>query len=143
MRAAVRAAVRDPRQRIRNKAIEITRGVRSRDFAGEVEALWSWVHENIRFVRDVHGIETVQSPIKTLELGAGDCDDHATLLASYLLSIGHPVRFVAVGFRPGILSHVFAETKIGPKWVPLETTIDGAYIGWYPPRVRSRMIQNI
>ena len=123
MRTAVRNAVRDPNQIVRNEAIAITRGIRSKDFPAEVRAIYDWVTDNIRFVKDPRGVETVATPQKTLELGAGDCDDQAVLICSLLESVGHPCRFHAVGFMPGILSHVFAETKIGPRWVPLETTV--------------------
>jgi len=143
MRDLVRAAVRDPQMVVRNTAIEITRNCPSKDFRCEVEAVWNWVVENIRFVRDINGVETLQKPARTIDLGVGDCDDHVTLISSLLESIGHPTRFVAVGFYPGEFSHVFAETRIGERWIPLETTVPGVDIGWYPPNVRSRMVQKI
>lgn len=143
MRDIVRAAVRDPRMVVRNHAIEITRSCPSKDFRCEIEAIYSWVDENIRFVRDINGVETLQTPARTLELAVGDCDDHVILLSALLESVGHPTRFVAVGFRPGEFSHVLTETRLGGKWIPLETTVSGAHIGWYPPNVRNRMIQNI
>jgi transglutaminase-like putative cysteine protease len=143
MRQIVRAAVRDPRMVARNKAIEITRGVASKDFRGEIETVYDWVDRNIRFVKDINGIETLQTPTRTLQLEVGDCDDHSILLSALLESIGHPTRFVAVGFSPGNFSHVLTETRLGGRWIPLETTVPGAHIGWYPPGVRARMVQNI
>lgn len=144
MRDIVRRAVRDPRMMIRNQAIEITRACPSKDFRCEILAIYEWVDENIRFVRDINGVETLQTPERTLDLAVGDCDDHAILLSALLESIGHPTRFAALGFQPGHFSHVFAETKIGrEKWLSLETTVPGAFPGWYPPRVSERMIQKI
>ncbi len=128
---------------VRNKAIEITRSCPSKDFRCEISAIHSWVDENIRFVRDINGVETLQTPARTLELGVGDCDDHCILLSALLEATGHPTRFVAVGFADGHYSHVLTETRLGRKWIPLETTVPGAHIGWYPPNVRSRMIQEI
>ena len=104
MRDIVRAAVRDPRMVVRNHAIEITRSCPSKDFRCEIEAIYSWVDENIRFVRDINGVETLQTPARTLELAVGDCDDHVILLSALLESVGHPTRFVAVGFRPGFVA---------------------------------------
>ena len=78
---------------------------------------------SIQYVRDVRGVETIATPIKTLEFRQGDCDDQAVLLASLLEAIGHPTRFVAMKqttFGPYV--HVYTETKIGSKWYPLETT---------------------
>jgi hypothetical protein len=143
MRDIVRAAVRDPRMVARNQAITITRGCGNKDFRCEIESIHEWVEKNIRFVRDINGIETLQTPARTLELGVGDCDDHSILLSALLEATGHPTRFVAVGFAPGDFSHVLTETKLGEKWIPLETTVAGAHIGWYPPNVRSRMVQKI
>lgn len=129
---------------VRNQAIEITRQCPSKDFRCEILRLYEWVDENIRFVRDINGVETIQTPARTLDLGVGDCDDHAILLSALLESIGHPTRFAALGFAPGHFSHVLAETKIGrDKWLSLETTVPGAFPGWYPPRVSERMIQKI
>ena len=143
MRDAVRAGVRDPNMRVRNQALAIVKGVRGHDFRGEVEAIWEWVRENIRFVRDIRGVETLATPARTLDIGQGDCDDMSVLISALLESLSHPTRFVAVGFRPGELSHVFTETRIGNRWVPLETSIDGAYIGWYPPGIQNSMVQKI
>lgn len=143
MRDYVRAAVRDPNMVVRNTAIQITRGCPSKDFRCEMVEVWEWVKDNIRFVRDINGVETLQKPARTIELGVGDCDDHVTLLSALLESIGHPTRFVAVGFRPGQFEHVFAETRLGDRWITLETTVPGVHIGWYPPNVQSRMVQKI
>ena len=143
MRDIVRRAVRDPRMIVRNQAIELTRSCPSKDFRCEIMRVYEYVDEDIRFVKDVHGVETLQTPERTLELGVGDCDDQSILLSSLLESIGHATRFVALGFQPGTFSHVLTETKIGPNWLSLETTVPGSYPGWYPPRVLARMIQKI
>ena len=143
MRDLVRRAVRDPDMLARNLFIEITGGCPGRDFRCEVDAVWNWVRENIRFVRDIHGVETLQSFRRTIELGIGDCDDQSVAISSILEAGGHPTRFVAMGFRPGQFSHVFTETRLGDRWISLETTVPGAHIGWYPRGVESRMIQKI
>ncbi len=70
--------------------------------------------------------------------------DKGTVMISqfYLLllleSIGHPTRFVAVGFRPHNYSHVYLETKIGNTWLGLETT-EPVEVGWQPKGVMARM----
>jgi len=103
--------------------------------------LYRFVRDSIRYVQDVNEIETVQEPQKTLEFGAGDCDDKATLLAALLESIGHPTRFVAIGFEPGIFSHVYVESRIGDSWVAMETT-EPVEMGWEPDPslIRARMV---
>lgn len=103
-------------------ARKLIEGLPQKAFTEEAKAIHKFVRDEIRYVKDVHGVETLQSPDKTLQLRAGDCDDKSTLTASLLQSIGHPVRFVVVGNEPGRFSHVFVETKIRNKWYPVETT---------------------
>lgn len=106
---------------------------------GEVRALFDFVQNNIRYVRDVNGVETIQTPLKTLEYGAGDCDDKSTLLAAMLESLGHETRFHAMGFRPGNVEHVLLEVNIpGKGWVPLETT-EPVKMGWIPRGIKTSL----
>lgn len=137
MRALVRAAKTTPV--IRNLALSLTGNLQQKDYVGEVRRIHAYVRDNTRYLRDVRGVETVQTPAKTLELGQGDCDDKATLLASLLESIGHPTRFVAMGFKDGDFCHVYVETRMGLKWIGLETT-EPVSVGWYPPNQTSRMV---
>ena len=123
---------------VRELALKLTRNLPQKDYGGEQRALWSYVKNSIRYVRDIHGVETVQSPLKTLEYGAGDCDDKSTLLAALLESLGHTTRFAALGFKPGQLCHVLVESKLGDRWVPLETT-EPVELGWSPPRIVERI----
>lgn len=116
---------------IRARAAAIVAPCSPKDWKCEAVTAHAWVQNNIRYLRDITDTETVTTPEKTLELGAGDCDDQSILLASLLESIGHPTRFVAIGFEPNIFSHVYVETLIGTVWVPLETT-EPVEAGWSP-----------
>jgi transglutaminase-like putative cysteine protease len=135
---------------LRTLAAQLVQDCTQKNWACEVKQLHAFVRDRIRYVRDIHGVETVQSPDKTLELGYGDCDDKATLLATLLQTIGHPVRFVAIGTRTvGDYSHVFVETQIGPngktglpRWIALETT-EPVPAGWSPPKQISRMVVKV
>ena len=120
---------------VRELALKLTRNLPQKDFDGEARVLFDYVQNSIRYVRDINGVETVQTPLKTLEYGAGDCDDKASLLAALLESLGHETRFYAVGFRPANVSHVLLQCKIHGQWVALETTEPVAY-GWTPPNVQ-------
>lgn len=122
---------------IRQLALSLVRGNHQKDWVGEVKNLHAFVRDKIRYVKDIEGVETVALPEITLQLEQGDCDDKSVLLASLLGSIGHPTRFVAIGFKPRQFSHVFVETKIGDKWIPLETT-EPVSIGWTPKGVVER-----
>jgi len=125
---------------IRLLAQKLTRRLPQKNYTREVAVLHKFVRDKVRYVRDIRGVETIQTPIQTLKLGSGDCDDKSILVASLLESIGHPTRFVACGFNDtGAYSHVFTQTKIGGKWVSVETT-EPWPLGKAPPKITTRMI---
>lgn|SRR5574343_1453504 len=108
---------------IYNLARTLTANVPQKSWIGEVYSLFYFVRDEIRYVKDPVGIESVQMPTITLQIGSGDCDDKVTLLCSLLESIGHPTRFVAVMVKgSNRYSHVYCQTKVGKRWISLETT---------------------
>ena len=128
---------------VRLTALKIVENLPPKAWGQQAAAIQRWVRDNIRYVKDVRGVETITTPDKMLELRQGDCDDKTLLAATLLESIGHPTKFVAVSFVPGVYSHVLAETLIGNRWVPVETTMEGKEIGWFPPEVvRSIRVHN-
>lgn len=135
MRQFVLDAVRDPRQQSRDLALRI---IGRSNYIDQVRNVQLWVQQNIRYVHDPKDMELVQTPEKTLQWLAGDCDDQAVLVSSLLESIGHPCQFMALGFAnsPLPLEHVLARTKIGTRWIACET-IKPVALGYMPPRVRN------
>lgn len=127
---------------IRQKALELTRYLRPKDYLGEVRVMWEYVKDRIRYVRDIQDVETVADAAQTMYDGQGDCDDKAVLLSALLGAVGHRSRFAAIGFRPGDFSHVIAQTPIGGKWTWLETT-EAVSMGWRPPNIQACMIENV
>lgn len=107
---------------IRRLAVNIVRYVPIKNYRAEALAVFSFVRARIRYTRDIAGVETVQTPDKTLEIGAGDCDDQAVLVASLMGAIGATMRFTAIGYLPGVYQHVYAEVLHEGRWVPMETT---------------------
>lgn len=104
-------------------ARNIIANIPGKQFKREAEALQNWVRSNVRYTKDVAGVETLQTPEVTLKVRQGDCDDHSILLAALLSAVGHPSRFRAVKIKGnGIFCHVFTETKIGNQWFAVETT---------------------
>lgn len=107
---------------VRELALSLTHGLPPKKWFAEAERIHAFARDRIRYIKDVRGVETLQTPIQTLRLGQGDCDDHSILIAALLESIGHPTRFVAIGLLPGTFCHVFPQTKIAGKWITLEAT---------------------
>lgn len=129
---------------IRTLALEIVADVPGhKNFSGEAAAIGHWVRDHIRYVRDINDVETIQTPLKTIDLGQGDCDDQSTLTASLLEAVGFQTRFLAIktsAFGPFV--HVVAQAKIGREWVPLETT-EHWPMGSFPVNVAGSLIQNV
>ena len=123
---------------VRGLALSLVAKLPQKDYDGEVRAVTEYVKDRVRYVRDIAGVETLQTPLKTLEYGQGDCDDKSTLLAAMLESLGHHCRFRAVGFSSGSLCHVFVEVRNRGRWLPLETT-EPVAVGWEPPGVVENM----
>lgn len=118
--------------------------VPEKDARREVEAVFAAVRANVRYVRDVHGIDTFQHPKRTLAWGGGDCDDYTVVLGSMLMSIGYPVRARVMetkdphtGRPAGGWSHILLMCGLPPRkptgWLPLDASLDRP-AGWYPPK---------
>lgn len=108
---------------IRHLSTELIQHCEAQAYSEEVRACFFYVRDSIRYTMDTNGMEHLQNPVILLDTRAGDCDDKATLLAAMLESIGHPCRFVALGYTaPGEFEHVYVETRIGADWIPCETT---------------------
>jgi hypothetical protein len=121
---------------VRQKAIDILlrKKVRSKDYLGEISALFEWVQRNVRYTKDPFRVEVLHTARRLLELRAGDCDDMTILLAAMLESIGHPTRLVIIGPDPGrprLFSHIYLEAYHKGNWIPLDATMPFP-MGWSP-----------
>jgi len=128
------------RPHVRLKALDILRrtDIPDRGARDTARALYQWVRRNIRFVPDPLDVETVQDPEVTLRIGAGDCDDHAALLAALAQNVGIPARFVVVGENPDHFQHIYAELLIDDRWTPADTTTKFPF-GVSPPLPASKV----
>lgn len=107
---------------MRLTALSLIEPLPPQDFAGEILMLSGFVRDDIRYVGDVYGVETLHTPEAILEIGQGDCDDKALLLASLLMSIGRKCQFCVLE-RDGAFCHVWTMVYFGGRWIDLETTI--------------------
>lgn len=142
MRSLIREGVKD--FYVRQKAIDILleRGVKPKDYLGEIKALFEWVQREVRYTKDPFRLEVLHAPRRLLELRAGDCDDMTILLGALLESVGHPVRLVIVGpnpLRPTLFTHVYLEAFHKGRWIPLDATMPHG-MGWAPPTLVKKVI---
>lgn len=125
---------------IRQKGTALVQSVANKDWVGEINAIFNFVRNYIRYTRDIENTETIQTPVATLKLQHGDCDDMSMLLAALLATVGINTRFVAVGFAPQCFDHVYVEA-LEPdtgEWIACDPT-EPNNLGWSAPGVVCRM----
>ena len=136
MRALVDQALKSPQ--IYQLTRSIVQSTPAYSDSGELQALYQWVLQNIRFVKGVVGKQSLQTADATLAMRAGQCTDLSILLASLAMSIGYPARFVAVATDPGApdqFSHIYPEAQLDGEWIPMDAARQGAAFGVPPARV--------
>jgi len=102
-----------------------------------VAVLFQFSRDSIRYVPDPPDIEKVSDFRHTTEGREGDCDDKVTWLATALLSLNIPVRFVVQSYAGDDWNHVYLEFwDAGSwRWIAADPTADGhtgfvADLGW-------------
>jgi predicted transglutaminase-like cysteine proteinase len=123
-------------QRLRALALAILReaGVPGKAYEAEVAAIHQWVQRTIRYTRDPVGQETVQTPEHTaFVFQAGDCDDFSVLESALLGALGHPTRFITIGYTPRAFSHVYLEVNVRGRWIALDPIMADKPVGWEAP----------
>jgi len=130
----VKAGSRDPA--VRKKAVELAQractgpldmgSMSNENLLAVAEALYLFVRDKIAYVTDPAG-GYFQAAAKTLEVGAGDCDDQSILLAALLASIGlDPVLVI-------LPEHVYVELQVGENHLPMDPTASTGSFGQLLP----------
>ncbi len=140
---------RDPR--LATLAVDIFRkaGVKPRDYRGQCESLLKWVQKNIYYVNEPQ--ERLQSPLYTIKVGYGDCDDMVILLCALAESVKIEWKFVLSGKNANgkiirwiegeklpnpepKFAHIYCVLGYPPfnptQWVFAEPTLSNAPLGW-------------
>lgn len=128
IRALVEEAKRDPW--FRSNAAAIVRHVAERDQVGEVEAVWQFVRDHVRYLRDpwsADGLEVFTTPKRLLQdiasgTAAEDCDGHVILASALIETIGYPTRYRIGGVPPDHFRHIWLEAQTNKGWLPVELT---------------------
>lgn len=114
--------------------------VPANDKFGEVNAIYDFVRNKVRYTRDPYGLEYIQTPplllqmIERNETPYGDCDDYSVLSLSLLKSIGFPVALKIVSYKKnGVYSHVYGLVNIKGKWIPFDAIKQDKFLGWEHP----------
>jgi len=92
---------------IRNLALSLVSFLPPKDETGEINAIFQYVRDDIRYVKDVYDVETIHTPDQIIKLAQGDCDDKSVLLAVLLESIGYQTYFKVTGYHGSDYEHVY------------------------------------
>lgn len=140
MRKYVAAGRVDPR--IVESARSIVLMCPGKDTIAEIQTLFQYVRDRIRYVNDVLETETLSPAWYTLHTRSGDCDDKSVLLASLLEAIGIETRFCVTGYDDGgNFSHVHVLACPAPEMmIDLDTT-EPYPMGWSAPDPTVRHVE--
>lgn len=117
---------------IRMLALNLVGFLDQKDHEGEINTIFKFVRDEIRYVQDIYEVETLQTPDKTLEIGQGDCDDKSTLLASLLESVGFRTLFKLAGYHGSDFEHVYVYVEGAGIAIHLDAT-EPDNAGYEPP----------
>jgi hypothetical protein len=126
-------------------ARQVTRGCAGRDAICELRSIYRFTVENVRYAGDVAGVDTFSSPLRTLQMGAEDCDGHTVLNAALALINGFQAKARITSNRGVTWDHIYCMIGL-PKgrtdrWIALDTTMarsrqDFSRFGSEPPRAK-------
>jgi transglutaminase-like putative cysteine protease len=143
MVAMTRQAVRSEWMLVLSRAIARTVPT-ANDKLSEATAIFEWIRDNVKYVKDPVGVEMITTPQKLIETGAGDCDCLSMLLAAMVESIGIPARFVAIQTKPEMgYNHVYPEAKIDGNWIAFDLATSQPRVGVRANSVNSPLIYNV
>jgi len=107
------------------------------DGDAEIRAVFAYLKQHYRYVHDPSGRDWFQHPVRTLELGGGDCDDAASLVAAMMASIGYQTKLRVIRTHNApTWNHIY--TLVGlpankpSRWIPIDLTVDKP-VGWEAP----------
>jgi transglutaminase-like putative cysteine protease len=87
------------------------------------QAILSYAQDHIKFFRERP--ERFASPIRTVLMGLGDCDDKSIFISTALRTFRIPVRLVFLRFESAEsgkwVSHVYPQAKLDKQWVSMES----------------------
>jgi len=100
----------------------------ARILAGEIDArkasvrLRRWVYDSL----EKRAVASIPNALQVLEMGVGDCNEHAVLYAGLARASGLPARVIAgIVYAEGVfLYHAWNEVWLGSGWVSVDAAFD-------------------
>jgi transglutaminase-like putative cysteine protease len=104
--------------------------------ADKARTLHAYVRQHVAFQPEEE--ETFRSPLVTLRLGLGDCDDQAVCVAALAQAAGLDAHIASLRDAEGEIAHVATQIRVGGAWLWAETTI-AAELGEHPHAAALRL----
>lgn len=112
MRALLRENLKD--KRVRYVAEQVVRRAPGGNRVAEAREIFNFVLKRVRYTRDPSSVELLQDPRILLERierqgwAAGDCDDHALMIAALGHQLSLPIVWVLLGPEKNVYEHIYA-----------------------------------
>lgn len=126
-------------------ARQVTRSCAGRDATCELQSIYKFVVENVRYTGDINSIDTFSAPLRTLQMGGEDCDGHCLVNAALAIANGFRAKARITSNRGLTWDHIYCMVGL-PKgradhWIALDTTLaksrtDVSRFGREPPRAK-------
>ena len=133
MRPLIDQGIKD--QNINRFAIQLVWNTPEFSEIPKAQAIFNWMQQNLRFITDMQGKETLRTPQETLAVRAGDCDCFTILAVTLCGTIGLPGRAVTISTDPSdpnSYSHVYPEVFADGQWIAMDRGRPNSAFGLQP-----------
>jgi hypothetical protein len=133
MRSIIDKGIKD--QNINRLAIQIVWNTPEFSETPKAQAIFNWMQQNLRFIPDMVGKETLRTPEETLAVRAGDCDCFTILAATLLGTIGIESRARTISTNPddpNTYSHIYPEAFCDGQWIAMDRGRPNSAFGLEP-----------
>jgi hypothetical protein len=126
-------------------ARRITDSCRGRDAICELQSIYKFTVQNIRYTGDLAGVDTFAAPLRTIQMGGEDCDGHAVLNCALAICNGFRTKVRITSNRGTSWDHIYCMVGMpkgrADRWLALDTTLarsrtDFSRFGTEPPRAK-------
>ena len=123
----------------------VTRGCQGRDAICELRAIYQFVVSNVRYTGDVNAVDTFAAPLRVLQMGGGDCDEHMEVCAALAIANGFQAKARITSNRGITWDHIYCMVGMpkgrADRWIALDSTLakrigDANRFGHEPPRAK-------
>jgi transglutaminase-like putative cysteine protease len=127
-------------------ARQVTRACPARDGMCELQAIYRFVVENVRYTGDVAKVDTFAGPLRVLQMGGGDCDEHMIVNAALAIANGFTAKARITSNHGTTWDHIYCMVGLpkgrNQQWIPLDSTLAGrsrtnfSKFGKEPPKAK-------